>query len=150
MLVFSMFCWIVTRPFSCNHLRTTVNEGKCYCPDCGRGLIYNWVVLRCGGCQARLDSRTVLKQVLPLHRCCPQCGDSETQINRLESPSYFHLHKAQLMVHEEADYIQSRFGWSLRSAGEVVRQTVADTLALLESAQSPVKMLACMSTASES
>ncbi|WP_373531023.1 hypothetical protein [Vampirovibrio sp.] len=146
MLVFSVFFWIVQRAFSCNHLRTTVNEGKCYCPDCGRGLIYHWVVLRCGGCRARLDSRTILRQVMPLHRCCPQCGESATQMDRLESPAYFHLHKAQLMVQEEADYLQSRFGWGLRSVAEVVRQTVADTWVLLQPAHAPVKMLACFST----
>jgi hypothetical protein len=148
MLVFSLFCWILKRAFLCHHLRTTVNEGKCYCPDCGRGLVYHWVVLRCVGCQARLESRASLGQVTPLRRCCPHCGENQTRMDRLELPAYFHLHKAQLMVQEEADYIQFRFGGSLRTMGDIFRQTVYSTLGLLD-ASPPVKKLACLSSGGE-
>lgn len=132
MLVFSMFCWILKCAFSCNHLRTPVNEGKCYCPDCGRGLVYQWVILRCGNCQSRLEGRTMLRQVLPRQRCCSGCGEQAFHLERLENPSYFQLHKAQLMVQEEQDYILSRFGWHLSSMGEVISKTVSSTLAQLE------------------
>lgn len=117
--------------FFCNHARTPVNEGKCYCPDCGRGLIYQWVVIRCLQCQKRIESQTVLRQVLPACRCCPHCGESSFQAEYLESPSYFQLHKASLQVWEEHDYLGAEPTWSVYSIynwGETVSQTVKDAL----------------------
>lgn len=142
MLVFSMFCWALRCAFSCNHLRTPVSEGKCYCPDCGRGLVYHWVILRCATCHIRLDSRTLLRQVLPSRRCCPQCGERNSRLDRLDTPFYFQLHKAQLMVQEEEDYVLARFGWNLRSFGEVLSQKVARTLAGLEPTPTSDRVLA--------
>ena len=142
MLVFSMFYQILTCVFSCNHLRTPINEGKCFCPDCGRGVIFQWVVLRCQTCRVRVDSKFRFRQVIPAQPCCPQCGESAFDKNFLESPAYFQLHKAQLLAREEEDYIDSRFGWSLRSMGEIVTQAVWHAIKQLEVAPDPVPVLA--------
>jgi uncharacterized protein (DUF983 family) len=86
--------------FSCQHGRVSVNEGKCYCPDCGQGLIYQWVLLRCRRCRGRRDSRIFLGGVLPSHRYCLQCGEPSWQADYLEAPAYFQLHKARLVIRD--------------------------------------------------
>jgi len=93
--------WLFRSLLTCNHWRTPVHEGKCYCPDCGRGVIYRWVVLRCYECKSRRDSRYVLRQVIPTERCCANCGHQAVRVEPLESPDYFQLHKARLMAEEE-------------------------------------------------
>ena len=95
------FQWIIQRLFSCNHFRMRVSEGKCYCPDCGRGLIYRWVALRCAACHSRLESQTILQNIIPKRRHCSYCGERSFEQTFLESPAYFQLHKAQLVVTEE-------------------------------------------------
>jgi hypothetical protein len=87
--------------FSCNHARTEVHEGKCYCPDCGAGLIYRWVVLRCGECRTRRESRYRFRQVIPSQRCCTFCGSVTVLEEFLEDPAYFQLREARLMVFVE-------------------------------------------------
>lgn len=148
MLLVSTLFWLLKCVFSCNHLRTPVNEGKCYCPDCGRGLVYHWVVARCNACRVRLESRTVLRQVVPVQRCCPNCGGQSFRFDTLSAPSYFQLQKAQLMVREEQDYLQGGFQWSVYGWGEAmgrtVEQTLSKTLAWLESPQPPARVLALL------
>jgi hypothetical protein len=51
-------------------------------------------------------------------------------MDRLDSPAYFHLHKAQLMVREEADYIQFRFGGAWQTVEAIFCQTLHSTIAL--------------------
>jgi hypothetical protein len=139
--------WILTCLFSCGHWRTPVNEGKCYCPDCGHGVIFQWVVVRCGTCRVRVDSRMWLRQVLPMQRCCPACGERAFQFDYLESPSYFQLHKAQLIVRDEQDYLQGRsFHWSLYSVGQSITRSVEHSLYqsrawLAAKAQAPRRVL---------
>lgn len=146
--VLSTTGWFLKCVFSCNHLRTPVNEGKCYCPDCGRGLIYQWVVIRCKQCQLRLDARTVLRQVVPAQRCCAACGEQAFRYEYLEAPSYFQLHKARLIVREELDYLQGRLHWSVYGFGETVgrqvEKTLAKTRAWLEPAQPAPQWLALL------
>lgn len=89
--------------FSCHHARTPVNEGKCFCPDCGSGLIYRWVVLRCQECHARRESRYRLRQVMPSQRCCAFCGAASVFPEYLENPSYFQLSQARLVVFFEEE-----------------------------------------------
>lgn len=152
MLLLNTIAWLLKCVFSCNHLRTPVNEGKCYCPDCGRGLIYQWVILRCAQCRLRLDARTVLRQVVPAQRCCSYCGERVFQSEYLLSPSYFQLHKAHLVVREEADFLQGRFQWRVygfsQSVGRTVEnallKTLANTRAWLEPAQPPAHLLALL------
>jgi hypothetical protein len=129
MMVLNTGAWLLKCVFSCNHARTTVNEGKCYCPDCGRGLIYQWVVLRCRDCRVRRDSHYRLRRVMPVQRCCPQCGDPAWWTDYLDSPSYFHLYKARLMVREEQDYLQTPAFWSLYTLSETVNRSVEQTVA---------------------
>lgn len=129
MLVFTLICWVFKCVFSCNHARTPVNEGKCFCPDCGRGLIYEWILLRCGICGVRLDSRQMLRQVVPAQRCCAFCGEREVLWNVLEAPAVFQLHKARLRVREEADPLSSWLGFETG-----FQRAIYKTLAWLEPA----------------
>jgi ribosomal protein S27AE len=120
--------WIFKCLLTCGHRHTPVAEGKCYCPDCGKGVIYQWVVVRCTTCRVRVDSRILLRQIMPSSRCCPKCGEHSFQVEYLEAPSYFHLHKAQLIVRDEHDYLQDRFHyWTLYNVGQSISRTVEDT-----------------------
>lgn len=134
--------------FRCNHFRTPVNEGKCYCPDCGRGLIYQWVVVRCEVCHQRMESRSFFRQVVPLQRCCAYCGEQGFRFDYLESPDYFQLHKAQLIVREEEDYLQRPYAWSSYNLGETVNRTwekaMAKTRRWLEPAYTSDTILALL------
>lgn len=118
--------------FSCNHAGTPVHEGKCYCPDCGCGLIYRWVVLRCRECNTRRASRYRFRKIVPVQRCCALCGEREVFLETLENPAYFQLNHARLaIVYEErppfhlgnwlrylmgeplADYAIAAYSWTL-------------------------------------
>lgn len=148
LILLTMFGWLLKCIFSCNHLRTPVNEGKCYCPDCGRGLIYQWVIIRCAQCRLRLDGRTVLRQVAPARRCCAYCGERQFEYEYLIGPSYFQLNKAQLVIREEADYLQGRFQWSVygigKSVGRTMEMTFARTRGWLKPPEPPVQLLALL------
>ncbi len=99
---------------SCNHTRTPVNEGKCFCPDCGRGILYQWVVLRCQDCESRRESRYQFRRLSPAERCCAQCGSPEWRREPLETPEFYQLHKAQLTVQEEGKTLSgSKTFWSV-------------------------------------
>jgi uncharacterized protein (DUF983 family) len=111
----TVLIWILKCLFTCNHQHAPMSEGKCYCPDCGRGLIYRWVILRCPDCAIRRDSRYLLRQIAPAQRCCAYCGSYELKTETLESPAYFQLHKAQLIAVEDADFLPGHFLWSIAS-----------------------------------
>lgn len=100
--------WLLKCVFTCNHGRTAPKEGKCFCPDCGQGVIFQWVVMRCESCNHRADSRLLLRQLTPSQRCCANCGQASFYYDYLDDPSYFQLHRARLVVREEADYLQGR------------------------------------------
>lgn len=124
MALLSTLGWVFKCIFTCNHGRTAPKEGKCYCPDCGRGVIFQWVVMRCEECNVRMDSHTALRQLVPDQRCCPNCGERAFCYHYLEAPSYFQLQKARLMIREEADYLQGRYHWSVYAFGETLGQSV--------------------------
>lgn len=120
----------------CNHSRTRPSEGKCYCPDCGSGVIFEWVVLRCSGCNVRRDSRYFLRRLVPVDRCCTRCGESAYRADTLEAPSYFQLQKACLVIRSEEEYMRDRFDWLNATIARAVEtpmtgnllQTMSDSL----------------------
>lgn len=97
------------RLLTCAHAPLSPDEGKYYCPDCGRGLIYQWIVLRCATCNTRLESRMGFHTLKPAKRFCPRCGNTGFQPQILEAPGYFQLEKAWLMQWDEANYLKSLF-----------------------------------------
>lgn len=101
--------WRVFRCFTallgCNHTRTPVHEGKCFCPDCGEGVIFQWVVLHCAGCGHKRDSRYWLRRVIPITPCCTGCGEAGFSPVYLESPQYYQLYKAKLVAREEREFL---------------------------------------------
>ncbi len=129
MRLFSTLRWILKCVFTCNHGQTSPKEGKCYCPDCGRGVIFQWVVLRCQDCKQRIESQTLLRQLIPAQRCCSQCGERSFYYQYLENPSYFQLQKARLMLREEADYLQGHYQWSIYAFGETLGKPMGAHLA---------------------
>jgi uncharacterized protein (DUF983 family) len=118
MPLISSLHWLFKCVFTCNHARTTAKEGKCFCPDCGRGVIFQWVVMRCESCRQRTESRLLLRQLVPQTRCCATCGQASFYYDYLEAPSYFQLHQARLIIREEADVLQGRYRWSVFSVAE--------------------------------
>lgn len=95
--------------FSCSHTATPVHEGKCYCPDCGKGVIFRWVMTRCGGCHTRRETRYVFRHVFPVASFCPQCGESDVYSEYLEAPKYYQVTQAKLVVMEAEDI--PGYGW---------------------------------------
>jgi hypothetical protein len=152
MPVLSAFLWMWMQVFSCTHAHTRLNEGKCYCPDCGCGLIIRWVVLRCGECEIRRESRYWLRQIIPAQRCCVACGTERYNTETLDSPSYFQLHTARLLMEEVPSdtnshlqnviwFLERLFGFSLRT---LLEHTQAKTLAWLDPTTTPNKPLALL------
>ena len=88
----------------CSHTRTAVAEGKCYCPDCGRGIVYQWVNLRCGGCRIRRESAYRLGRIIPADPFCRQCGESAVYAEYLENARPHQLHRAKLVMLVDSDY----------------------------------------------
>ena len=113
MILWNTLTWILKCVFTCNHTHTFPREGKCYCPDCGRGVIFQWVVMRCEACNYRAESHITLRQLTPSQRCCNNCGQQSFFYDYLESPSYFQLNKARLVIREEDEYLQERSHWSV-------------------------------------
>jgi len=88
---------------SCSHGNTRVVEGKTFCPDCGVGVVFRWVVLRCSGCHQRRPGRYWMRQVVPQERCCTYCGDANYETQVLENPSFYQIRHAMLSVEAEDD-----------------------------------------------
>lgn len=112
--------------FACNHAGTRVSEGKCYCPQCGSGLIYRWVVLRCRECNTRRESRYRFRRIVPAQRCCSLCGDTSVCLEYLENPDYYQLCRARLMVIAEEKPPFSLTGYASYLFGEPLGAYVAD------------------------
>lgn len=94
--------------FTCQHRNIPVHEGKCYCPDCGKGVVFEWVVIKCSGCHKKRPSQSLMNRMYPSQRCCLLCGDTETYTEALDNPWYFQLNQAQLLFKDEGDN-QSHF-----------------------------------------
>lgn len=58
-----------------------------------------------------------MRYVLPLHRYCLQCGESSWQVDYLESPAYFQLYKACLVIRDSdptlPSYLKIKIGLEL-------------------------------------
>jgi hypothetical protein len=129
--------WLLKAVFTCNHLRTPVREGKCFCPDCGRGVVFQWIVLRCRECRTRRESRYFLRQVVPSHACCMQCGTENFRYEYLDmnrDESYFQLDKARILIQEADDYVARRFSWSTTATAfnDTLQQTLWQTRVWLD------------------
>jgi hypothetical protein len=82
--------------FQCNHSRANALEGKTFCPDCGAGIVYRWVVLQCVLCQQRRAAHYQGRNIKPCQECCIQCGHSQTQALYLDNPQVYQLQHALL------------------------------------------------------
>lgn len=87
--------------FACNHGNTHVVEGKTFCPDCGAGVVFRWVVLRCSGCNQRRPGRYRFRQVVPHERCCIDCGEAGYTTQTLDNPGFYQLRLAMLEIETE-------------------------------------------------
>ena len=91
----------------CHHRGLSYEEGKSYCPQCGCGVIFRWVVLRCQGCHIRRSSQYCLNSLVPSQPCCHQCGERAFRHEYIEQPEFYLLDKAMLIVQNEEEYWQS-------------------------------------------
>ena len=80
----------------CRHTRTVMVEGKTYCPDCGEGVVFAWVILRCSHCRRIRPARYSHESVATEDRCCRHCGTHHVEKVRLEAPDYFQAQFALL------------------------------------------------------
>ena len=99
--------WVVKGFFTCQHRNIPVHEGKCYCPNCGKGVIFEWVVLECSGCHKRRKSHHLFNRLVPAHRCCLDCGHDETNTIKLGNPWYYQLKHAQIIFQDEEIYLEN-------------------------------------------
>ncbi len=93
--------WGIQLSWKCRHPRMPIAEGQCYCPDCGEGVVFQWVSLRCAGCLHRRATQYSLRRVFPKEAQCPACGTREVVQEMLESPHYYQALKAQLVAKRE-------------------------------------------------
>lgn len=100
--------WLVKMVRDCPHTPALLGEGKFYCPACGQGIVARWVVLRCCGCEEKRNSRYWMRRVVPVEKWCPTCGERKARLEFLESPSYFHLRQAMLVLQSEQEYLLSK------------------------------------------
>lgn len=102
----AMACWtglchVFQALFTCSHTRARVVEGKTFCPDCGQGVVFRWVVLRCCGCRQRRPVRYRFRHVVPLESCCTYCGESDIINQYLDEPEFYQLRHALLSFETE-------------------------------------------------
>lgn len=87
--------------FTCNHGRVHGTEGKTYCPDCGRGILLRWVVLRCEGCGQRRPGHYRFRHVIPTDAHCIACGHTGVERHYLIEPEFYQLRHALLSFEPE-------------------------------------------------
>lgn len=110
--IINFIAHLVKGIITCQHRHTPVHEGKCFCPDCGKGVIYEWTVLKCSGCDKRRPSQSLMNRLYPSHRCCLQCGDTETYTDVLDNPWYYQLNQAQLLFTEDGSEHRHSESWT--------------------------------------
>ncbi len=113
MSIARQFANLLFAVFSCNHARALATEGKTFCPDCGRGIVYRWVVLRCEGCHRRLESRYRFRQIEPMHCFCISCGEYGYRCEVLENPEFFQLQQALLLAEKEPLELDLWHSWHI-------------------------------------
>lgn len=100
--VYLSYAWIPLAlwqsAFYCGHPNTIPGEGKSFCPDCGEGIVYQWKVLRCNCCNARLDTRYILRRWIPAYPFCRYCGESSFREESFDNPRFHQLYKAYLFA----------------------------------------------------
>lgn len=100
-LVSQYLHWVTAILVHCQHKNLRPSEGKCFCKDCGKGLVFSWVILRCDHCQSRLPLKLQFKQLCPKDNFCMHCGHQEASIIALESAKFYQLDQAILVCLEE-------------------------------------------------
>jgi hypothetical protein len=104
---------------ACRHGSTRVVEGKTFCPDCGVGVVYEWVILKCKGCRQKRAARYWFNQVVPYQSCCSMCGEVACIEETHASLQFYQLSHALLIktIEEEEnyDYVSHLSEWFRRS-----------------------------------
>jgi hypothetical protein len=136
MVLGTMVMPVLKALFTCSHAKARAVEGKTYCPDCGRGVIFRWVVLRCTECGQRRPSHYRLRQVVPAELCCTYCGEAAVHSQILLEPEFYQLRHALLAFESEppAESLLYRLTVAIRS-------WVHTSLSASESACTPLPRL---------
>ncbi len=96
---------------TCSHARANAVEGKTFCPDCGQGVVFRWVVLKCVGCGQRRSACYRFRQVAPVDLCCRFCGDPSWEARVLVDPEYYQLRYALLQYEPDPEEAAGRPDW---------------------------------------
>jgi hypothetical protein len=91
---------------TCRHTRVAMAEGTSYCPDCGCGVVYEWVTLRCNDCGRKRQGQYCYNEVVPADRCCRHCGEHQVRKEVMDEPDYFQMQWALLELQAD-DYRQA-------------------------------------------
>ncbi len=121
---------IVEALFSCCHHHAQPTEGKTYCPDCGCGLIFKWVVIRCQSCGQRRAGQYRFRTVIPADTCCTFCGDNQWIHQELINPEFYQLHYAMLSMQVVKVNIDHSV-WTMAFVQSVVKNSRNISLPLL-------------------
>lgn len=86
----------VRQRLGCQHHHAPMVEGKTWCPDCGEGLLFEWVVFKCACCDQKRPGQYFFGQPKPQTRHCQGCGSTEYHTLVMDNPEYFQLRFALL------------------------------------------------------
>jgi hypothetical protein len=92
---------------SCKHRRMPMHEGKCFCPDCGQGIIVRWATLCCVGCGTRRRNRYLFGRFVPAEAYCIRCGEREVSVRFIDNPLFYQLRHARLVCQDEEEFLRA-------------------------------------------
>ncbi len=93
----SLLSWL------CPHPHAAWQEGKNYCPNCGRGFVLQWITRVCSHCGRRRPLQYARYGIALLQPYCQHCGTGESTLRVLEAPAYYQLQHALPAVFDAPD-----------------------------------------------
>lgn len=89
----------------CNHKNALLNSNEGYCPDCGKYLKKTYYLVRCSCCDIKREAKIYWGEILPANKYCPNCGNREYYIEKLET---INLVDANFAVYLKEEAIQEK------------------------------------------
>ena len=84
----------------CLHLRVSPNSGLRFCPECGKEIEINWLILRCKNCNCKKHSYLLADLLLPTENYCVNCGNVEYIVEKLSNLNFYDIDYAVLKKEE--------------------------------------------------
>lgn len=86
----------------CKHTNITPLSAGSYCPDCGKEIQIDWMLLRCSCCNSKREARIIFNSIKPKSKYCIKCGSPECYVEKKETIEYFDVHYAVISKKEAA------------------------------------------------